>query len=243
MHRASMLVSTILLAACNIAADARKGGAGQVGSGQAIERSFNLHGFDTVSLAGPHDVVVTAGREHSVRAEGDADILDRLKIEVEGRRLAIGMERGNWTFRNGAKAIIYVTMPVVRGAAIAGSGDIRVDRAEGEAFFGSVGGSGDIDVAALRVGEADFSVAGSGNIRASGSAQRAKVSVAGSGDVDTAGVEARAASVSIVGSGNVRARATETAEISIMGSGDVEMSGSAKCSVSKTGSGDVRCGA
>ncbi len=243
MRGALILASTFLLTACNMAADAQEGDEGSRGAGQMTQRNFNLAGFDSVSLAGPHDVVVTVGSAHAVRAEGDAEVLDKLKIEVDGRNLRIGMKRGRWNFRDRARTTIYVTMPAIRGAAIAGSGDMKIERAEGEQFSASIGGSGDIDVAALRVGEANFSVAGSGNVRAAGSAGRSKVSIAGSGDVDVGAVETRNATVSIVGSGNVRARAMETADISIMGSGDVEITGSAKCSVSKMGSGGVRCGA
>ncbi len=240
MRAALIAIATALLAACNMAADAQDNGA--PASGQGTQRTYSLAGFDSVSVAGPHDVIVRVGGAHSVRAEGDSEVLDKLKIEVEGRSLKIGMQRGNWNFRNRAKTTIHVTMPAIRGAAIAGSGDIRIDRAEGEEFSASIGGSGDIEVAALRVNRAEFSVAGSGNVRATGSAGQSKVSIAGSGDVDVSALEARSASVSIVGSGNVRARAMETADVSIMGSGDVEMSGSAKCSVSKMGSGSVRCG-
>jgi hypothetical protein len=240
MRKALILASTFLIVACNMAADAQEGDSRD--PGPKAQRSYDLAGFDSVSLAGPHDVVVRVGSAHSVRAEGGSKVLDALEIKVDGRNLEIGMKRGTWRFRNEPRTVIHVTMPAIRAAAIAGSGDMRIDRAEGQEFSASIGGSGNIDVAALRTGEANFSIAGSGDIRAAGKAGRAKVSIAGSGDVDIAAVEARNSNVSIVGSGNVRSRAMESAEVSIMGSGDVEISGSAKCTVSKMGSGGVRCG-
>ena len=242
MRGAFILAPVIALAACNMSADAQPGEGG--GAAQMTQRSYQLAGFTGVSVAGPHDVVVTVGPAHSVRAEGPADLLDRLEIKLDGRNLEIGTKKEKWSMgsRLKGKARIHVTMPAIEAASIAGSGDIRVDRAEGPRFAASIGGSGDIDVGAVRVGEASFSVAGSGNIRASGNAQRSSVSIAGSGDIDIAALEARTASVSIVGSGDVRARAMETADVSIAGSGNVSLSGSARCSVSKMGSGSVRCG-
>ena len=51
----------------------------------------------------------------------------------------------------------------------------------------------------------------------------------------------KTAAVSIAGSGEVAANATGTAPVDIVGSGDVRMTGGAKCTVSKAGSGNVRC--
>lgn len=242
MRTGLILASALMLGACNMAADAQPGSGG---GGQRSQRSFDLAGFDAVSLAGPHDVIVTVGPRHSVRAEGDPETLDRLKIEVEGSNLKIGMERGNWPMgwkRDGAKTLIHVTLPAIRAASIAGSGDMRVDRADSNRFAASIAGSGDLQIGSLRTRDAKFSIAGSGGITASGSADSADISIAGSGDVNLEGVEIRTAAVSIVGSGDVRARAMETANVSIMGSGDVDLTGTARCTVNKRGSGSVRCG-
>jgi hypothetical protein len=241
MMRTLILISSLALAACNMAADAQQ----PAGGGERGQRSYNLTGFDKVALAGPHDVVVTVGPAHSVRAEGDRDSLDKLDIRVENGSLKVGMKKGMNSFSWGnrtPKTTIFVSLPAIRSAAIAGSGDMKVDRVEGNSFAGSIAGSGDLQVAALRTGEAEFSIAGSGNISAAGNAKNTDVSVAGSGNVDLERLEARTASVSIVGSGDVRAKAMETANVSIMGSGDVTMSGSARCNVNKRGSGSVRCG-
>jgi hypothetical protein len=242
MRTTLVLASALILGACNMAADAQEGPAG---GGQRSQRSFDLAGFDAVSLAGPHDVIVTVGPAHSVRAEGDAETLGRLKIEVQGSSLKIGMERGNWPDgwkRDRPKTTIYVTLPAIRAAAIAGSGDMRVDRVETNRFAGSIAGSGDLRIASLRATDADFSIAGSGGITAAGSASSTDISVAGSGDVNLEGFETRTAAVSVVGSGDVRARAMESASVSIMGSGDVTLTGTARCSVNKRGSGSVNCG-
>lgn len=241
MRLAVILMSTLALAACNIDASA------QEGTGEMTQRSYQLSGFDAVGSAGSQDVIVTVGGQHSVRAEGDSRVLERLDIRVEDGTLKIGAKKGtNWSELlkgDRPKTRIFVTMPAIRSAAVAGSGDMRIDKVQGERFEASIAGSGDIDVAQMQVGEAKFSIAGSGDIKAAGTAQRSSASVAGSGDIDIGGLQARTASVSIAGSGDVSVHASETAEISIVGSGDVEVAGSARCNVSKRGSGEVRCAA
>lgn len=239
--RAAMILSSImLLGACNMSADAQTGD-NDGGGGRTGQRSFEVGTFDKISLAGSHDVIVTVGGAPSVRAEGDAEALERLEIRVEDGQLRIGSKRGSWSVGRGRGVTVHVTAPSLAAAAIGGSGDMRIDKVEGSGFDAEIGGSGDMQIAALKVGKASFSIAGSGGITAAGTAGTATISIAGSGDVNTAGLESRTATVSVVGSGDVSARAMETAKVSIMGSGDVAMSGSAKCTISKMGSGDVRC--
>ncbi len=234
-------IATLALAACNMSADAREG----EGERRTGQRSFDVGQFETVSLGGSYDVVVTVGPAPSVRAEGDAEEIERMEVRVEEGDLHIGRKKDkrgfSLGFRSHGPVTVHVTTPMLSAAAVGGSGDMRIDRVEGRRFAASVGGSGDIRIAALKVEEARFSVAGSGGITAAGSAARSDISVAGSGDINVGGVESRTATISIVGSGDVRAKAMDTADVSIAGSGDAILDGTARCSVSKTGSGDVRC--
>jgi len=242
MKRAIALISLLVTAACNIAAEAQE--RGDQPSGPIVQRSYDLRGFDGVTLAGAHDVIVTVGGAHAVRAEGPAEMLDQLELRVENGTLKVGTRRGNWSSSwrgDRPQTRIFVTLPAIRSASVAGSGDMRIDRVASERFSASVAGSGDLDIAELKVGEAQFSVAGSGDIRAVGTAERSSVSIAGAGDVDLGRVQVRTASASIVGSGDVRVHASDTAEVSIVGSGDVYVAGPARCRVSKQGSGEVHC--
>lgn len=240
MRKAIILGSVLLLAACNFGAAGAKE---TETSGQQIRRNFTMAGFDRVTLAGPHNVIVTVGGAHAVRAEGDSKLIERLEIDVKDGELRIGTknEKGfNWN-SNRKALTIYVTAPTLGGAAVAGSGDMKVDRVEGKSFAASIGGSGNIDLAAVKVEEAAFAIGGSGNIKATGTAGSSSASIGGSGDLDLGALQTRHSKVSIAGSGNVSARATEAADIQIVGSGDVTVAGGAKCTVSKMGSGSVNC--
>jgi len=246
MRSALLLTSVLALAACNVSGHARDNGDTDEGPvGPTIKRDYALSGFERIRLAGSHDVVVTVGPAAAVSAEGDQRTLDRLEIKVENGELRIGSKKRNGWFsgENRSRGVtIRVTLPKLAAASIAGSGDMRIDKVEGDRFGGEIAGSGDMEIAALKVGAADFSIAGSGGVTARGSAESSSISIAGSGDVDTAGLTARTAKISVMGSGNVSANVSESADVSVMGSGDVEMSGAGRCTVHKMGSGDVRCG-
>jgi hypothetical protein len=240
--RAYLFATLLPLAACgNIGGDDDRAGVTPTGSGDT--RSFAVSDFTAVELAGPDDVDIRVGSAFSVRAEGDEEQLGRLKIERNGDTLEIGRRRVSgisWSSGPGVK--IYVTMPRITAAELAGSGNLSVDRAEGASFRGELAGSGNFAVNALAVRDARFSIAGSGNVKAGGTADTLKIEIAGSGDVAAEGLRASAADVEIAGSGGVRASVDGPAKVSIMGSGDVDLGPKARCSTTKMGSGEVRCG-
>lgn len=239
--RVLMLLAVLPLAACSIGAAADEGGI--AGSGSGTTRSFAATDFTGVSLRGSDDVEVTTGGAFAVRAEGPAEVLDRLKIERDGDTLKIGRKRDanfNWGSYKGAR--IFVTMPSIAKASIAGSGDLSVNRVASGDFEGSTAGSGSLSIGAMSVANAALSIAGSGDISAKGTAETLKLSIAGSGDIDASGVKAKAADASIAGSGSISADVNGKASVSILGSGDANMGANAVCQISKMGSGTVTCG-
>ena len=240
MRSLAMLGAAILVTACHASGNAEE-------TGPVVQRDFPVAGaFDKIALAGSPNVIVTVGGAASVRAEGEAEMLDRLEITNEGGQLQIGMRHGagSWFSWGSHRGItVHITVPALAGASITGSGDMRIDRVQGPAFAGSVTGSGDMNIAALTAEQASFTVTGSGDISAAGHARQATASVTGSGDLHLAQLEAAAATLAVAGSGNIGIRATETAAIELRGSGDVTVAGPARCTINKSGSGDVRCGA
>ena len=208
------IVAASALAGCQVHA--------QESSGPTVSKNYSVGNFSAIEVAGPYDVEVQG---------------DKLVIRPENNRNFF-----HWGFGRSGTAHFIVTVPQLKGASIAGSGDISVDKVAGDAFDGSVAGSGGINVASMNVKELKLSIAGSGGVKAgSGTAQSASYEIAGSGDIDAGAVQAQALKVSIAGSGGIKAHSSGTADVDIMGSGDVDVAGGAKCNVSKAGSGNVRC--
>lgn len=206
----------------------------------AAERSFPVTAFDKLDVRGSADVAVTTGKAVSVRASGDSEALDRLDIRVEDGKLVIGTKRGTWGWNSG-KVSIAVTVPMVRAASVAGSGDVSIDRVDTADFAANVAGSGNLALPSLAVSKASFSVAGSGNVNATGRANQTRAAVNGSGNLNIAGLRTGVLTASVTGSGEIDAFATTTANVSAAGSGDVRVRGGARCAISKAGSGSVDC--
>jgi hypothetical protein len=217
---------------------------GVLGSGTGGSRSYAVADFTSVDQRGPDDVDVRVGTSFSVRAEGDPDVIEKVKIDRVGDTLRVGRVKSagfSWGSGNGVK--IYITMPRLTGVSLAGSGDMAVDRIEGTAFDGTIAGSGTLTLGAVAVDAMTLSIAGAGSIAARGETGALKVSIAGSGDVEAGGLKASGAEIEIAGAGSIKAAVDGAANVSILGSGDVDLGPKARCRTSKMGSGDVRCGA
>ncbi|MBA15184.1 MAG: DUF2807 domain-containing protein [Sphingomonas sp.] len=237
--RPLILFAALPLAACGFAGNQ---GEHARSSGQHATRDFATSDFTQVDLRGSDDVSVVIGQDFKVHAEGDSKDIERLRIEVVDGTLRIGRESSrDWSWGSSDDLRITVTMPRITGASVSGSGDMDVERGEGD-FAGDVSGSGNLNIRALQAGRAALSISGSGDIDAAGAAQSLTASISGSGDIDAEGLTASQANVSVNGSGDISARVNGNAVVSISGSGDVDLGGGATCTVNKSGSGDVSCG-
>ena len=236
------LAGGALLAACNgLSAHEMMSGDPVPAVGEGSERSFDASGFTEVALRGPDNVEVRAGDGFSVRAEGNADSLDRLDIRIDGDRLLVGRlpERApDW---DNGRVTVYVTMPRIVAASVAGSGDMSVDTAQADEFDASIAGSGDLSIGELRATSVDLSIAGSGDLAVAGTAQEIDANIAGSGNIAADNLRAERLSASIAGSGNVDAYVVDEADASLIGSGNVNVRGGATCSSNSIGSGKLTC--
>jgi hypothetical protein len=213
--------------------------------GPSVSRNFQVGAFDRIEVAGPYQVSVTTGSAPSVRATGPDNAIDRMVVEVDGGKLKIHPRKKSMSFgwSKSHKVVLQVTVPSLRGAEIAGSGDITVDKVSVDHFAAGIAGSGALKLGEVQVQSLALGIAGSGGAQlGQGKAARVEYEIAGSGDIDGSDLAAEQASVSIAGSGNVVANASATADVDIAGSGDVRVRGGAKCNVSKHGSGNVTCG-
>ncbi len=213
----------------------------------AADRGYTVTDFDRIRAEGPFDVVVRVGPAASVRARGTPAALDRLDVEVRGDTLVIQPDHagwGGWPGGGGAagKVTLAVTVPMLRGIALTGSGGMTVDRLKAAELQLAISGSGDLAVAQLQAEKLGVAIAGSGSMTLAGRAMQADASVQGSGDLAATALSVGDATLSLQGSGDLAITATRTAKVASAGSGDVTVAGPAACAVAQAGSGEVRCG-
>ena len=230
--------AALALGGCHVGANAEDKDAGPM-----VSRNYQVAAFDRIEVAGPFNVNVVTGAKGGISASGNQALLDETDVIVENGVLKIMPKKKKglrWGWSSKGKATFTVNAAALKGASIAGSGIIAVDKIAGD-FDGDVAGSGDMKLASVAGGKVKLAIAGSGDVQAAGKADSVDIEIAGSGGVDAKSLATRTASVSIAGSGTVSAQASQTADVSIAGSGDVDITGGAKCTVDKAGSGDVRC--
>lgn len=240
MAAAARIMSPLLCAGALLAL----AGCDRMAGGNRPEDLRDLRDFDEIMLAGSDHVIVRQGKDYSVTAQGDARALARLAIKQHGKTLEIARKPDWRSIMPGGDggATVTVTLPALREARLAGSGDMRIEQLAGKEVVATVAGSGTLAIAQIAADKADLEIAGSGNLTASGEVRKADLSITGSGDIVAPGLVAQVADLSLAGSGDVRMRVDGTAAISIIGSGNATIGGTGRCSVTRLGSGTARCG-
>jgi hypothetical protein len=210
----------------------------------AATRSYSVTSFSRIRIAGPFDVHVRVGGSSAARATGPQAALDRLSIEQNDDTLVIKPLPGGWGGWPGSgneKTVVEVSAPALNQLAVAGSGDVTVDRVRGDALDLMLSGSGSIGIGTIDVDRLGATMTGSGNMTLAGQARSAKAMMTGSGALKATALVADDAVANLIGTGDLSLGARHIAKTTLSGSGDIRIVGPAVCSVSRTGSGDVRC--
>jgi hypothetical protein len=190
---------------------------GRQGSGVAATEVRDVPPFTGVELSGSNVVTVRVGAPQSVVVRGDDNLLDRVTTTVRSGRLVIG-SRGSYASERPMR--VEVRVPSLTAATLSGSGLVRVEGVESDAFTALLPGSGVLAVA--------------------GTAGRLEATLSGSGDMRLEDLATRDVVARIEGSGRLWVHATESLDATVSGSGAIQYGGDpARVTQDVTGSGSV----
>ncbi len=213
-----------------------------VAPANAATRGYTITSFDAIRVDAPVTVVLTTGAGASARAEGDQNALDRLKVDVSGRLLTIGMDRARPGEKSGGAATLRLSTAMVQRIVLTGGGSVSIDRMKGQSGQIVLGGNGDVSVGTVDLDRIDVALAGGGRVTMAGRAGVANIRLNGPGALAAEPLIARQASVTNEGPGSITLTADVTARATTTGSGDVTITGKAACTIDNRGTGRVRCG-
>ncbi|MBN3583171.1 DUF2807 domain-containing protein [Algoriphagus aestuarii] len=181
--------------------------------------------FTKVHSGGSWEVILTEGNTEEIRIEAKGVDLDKVKTEIDGDVLKLGLVNGN--YRN-VDLTFYVTYTSLEGVRCSGSGkmDVKSDVIS-EDFYIGLSGSGDIYMKNLRADELEASISGSAKIKIqSGSIGEAEIKQSGSGDFVADDLSIEELEVSKSGSGDTYVGDLGEISVRSSGSGDIVYSGS-----------------
>jgi hypothetical protein len=208
------------------------------GSGNVVEESRTVSGFDTVILKGIGNIYIEQGTSEGLRIEAEDNLIEHMEIEVVGDRLEIGFDNVI-NLRPTEPINFYVTMIDVESIQLLGSGNINAGPITTDELRLVLAGSGNITAEDLDVDIVRAELPGSGDITLSGSAPRQEIRLLGSGDYEGRNLASEEADISIAGSGNVTVDASEQLDITIAGSGTVRYIGDPQIDQNILGSGRI----
>lgn len=211
------------------------------GEGEIVTKEIELNDLKGVESNGDFKVYVKSGDIQKIEVKGHANIIDRLKHNVDNEIWSIDLESGNY---RDANLSIYITVPTINYFSLNGSGRIEVgdfySESEVKAF---INGSGTISFEENYGCEnLKISIDGSGKINTSESFMNLvnlSIEINGSADYYGFPLEAKNCDLFIGGSGTCDVYSEDILNVKINGSGRVNYKGNPKVNSKISGSGKV----
>lgn len=196
--------------------------------------------FEAVGSSGAFEVVINdAPQDGKIKLEGDANILEKIIVEVKENSLVLGTKKGfNLSFKKPVRIIFNAQN--LKYIGLSGSGSIKAKGTQNvDEFSAAISGSGDID-AKVSAHKTSTSISGSGDITLSGKTKLLTVATSGSGDVHAFKLKANDVEIGVSGSGDTEIQVSESLTGGVSGSGDIFYKGNpAQIKIASGGSGDV----
>ncbi len=213
-----------------------------VANGEIKEEIRNLEGISKVRIAGSLTVIVKEADASQIRIRGPEEAISKVAANTSGDTVSISYDAGWLEFyvEDLDELVIEVSLPVIEGLSVSGSGDLVADQLHSPKFKAVVQGSGNLVIKSLTAKEVSLTVLGSGDMVIKDlAAIKSKASIKGSGTIVASG-EVVSQDISIMGSGDFVGRelTAEVAKGKISGSGDAVLAKAGKRDFSVLGSGE-----
>jgi hypothetical protein len=172
--------------------------------GNVTRESRNVSGFDEVELKGVGNLSIQQTGSESLTVKAEADVLPKIRTEVEPDRLIIG-PKPNTT--------IHTTEPISYNVTVKDLNALEVS------------GAANVDTEGISTGELAIAISGTGNVKMSGEADSQQLDISGSSKYQAEALESKEARIDVGGSGSAIVNVSDELDADVSGSGSVEYIG------------------
>jgi hypothetical protein len=192
------------------------------------------------------DVFIDQGSICTLRAEGDQDLIDQVKTEVEEDTLSIifeteeqGLKKLKWIGEE-SKIKYFITLKSLGDLTLSGAGNVHADTLSGESLRILHSGEGRLILKGLNYQELQVSMEGLGEIFLEGEVQSQDVDLSGLGTIKAEDLRSRESNVTVSGAGTARVWAEEELNATLTGAGSILYKGQPEIEKSIRGLGHIK---
>lgn len=183
--------AALLTTACSIDIDT---------GGDIAAESYDVGSFDEIEITAPFEADIEVGSDTEVTVELDEELLDRVRVEVEGNRLTVGFSDGLVSASGPLE--LRISTPELTALVAQGAAEVKLEGLDAESFRLQIDGASDVtldgtvetlmveadgaakaDLGDLATTNAEIDVDGASNIEF-GSLDRIDGAIRGAGTVD-----------------------------------------------------------
>lgn len=191
------------------------------GIGSAIEKSYDVSGFNGIDVSGGFDVILSQGESESVVLRAQENLYEYIHVEVDNGILRIYTKNNLWPTRPLEARIMFRD---INRLNVSGGGDVTAETIIKAADLDiNMSGGGDLET---NVNADDLSchISGGGDANINGSAAKINIQMTGGGDLEST-INAEVIFCSISGGGDLKLMSDKEAtevRFEITGGGDAD---------------------
>ncbi len=205
------------IAACALALPAAAFGA---------TRTYDLDGFEKVSVASGVTVDIRIGAPRRIVAETRAEHFEDLRVTVEGNLLRIERPRRSWfSFSKRANYQVHIVTPALSAVAASSGAEVEVTGSVQGDFSLDASSGSEVDVSAVQGGNVRVRTSSGSDVSISGSCVSLEAEASSGSDLDADGLRCENVSIrtssgsdaSVVATRSVTGQASSGSDIRVAG--------------------------
>lgn len=220
-------------------------------SAETVARSYDIKNVSEVVVGDGGQIQITQGDSESLRVEAAADVIDRVKVDLNGNRLSLSMKRGagsggllSFLYHKNEEVHYILQVKSLKYLGLSGASRANLSDWKDNNMVVSVSGAGVANFASLSVDElfVDLSGASNSNIQSLG-ANKLKFELSGAANANIKGQsQAKFLQVGCSGASNFRGKllGVNQADVNASGASNIEVNATEFLKAIASGASNVR---
>ena len=204
------------------------------GNGTVTTESYEVTGFDRISLAGIGDLEITVGETEALSITTDDNLFQYLDASVNDTTLTIRLQDGIM-IQNVTELTYAVTVTDLEAIDLSGAGTIDAESLTGDSLEIDISGAGEATLSDLEFDSLSIEISGAGEATLSGSATDFDVDISGAGAINGYDFDTTSANIEISGAGEANVRVSETLTGDLSGAASINYRGEPAVDVDTSG--------